>query len=95
MKMDSHGEAKTPKTTLQRTSRRQTVKSPAVVTSEDGGETARIIVADISVNGARITFVDPPLTGAVLHFMGANGSIVRRGEVIWRKGDDAGVRFLA
>jgi len=83
-----------PKLKLKRQQVRRRRHQSAWITLDDGTANYKCQVADVSQSGAKIT-VDTALeVGSLLDIAFVPRAAARRCEVVWRRGNTLGIRFI-
>jgi hypothetical protein len=74
---------------------RKSLSQPGWITLEGGFAARQCVVQDVSDAGARITIDDPNTLPAKLRLAFARDARTGRGcEVVWRRGNSVGVKFV-
>jgi hypothetical protein len=74
---------------------RKSLQQPGWITLEGGFAARRCVVRDMSSTGAKITIDDPNMLPAKLRLAFARDARTgRKCEVVWRRGNSVGVRFV-
>jgi hypothetical protein len=74
---------------------RKSVQQPGWITFEGGFAARPCVVRDLSTSGARITIDDPNALPAKLRLAFARDARTGRNcEVVWRRGQSIGVKFV-
>jgi len=74
---------------------RKSLQQPGWITLEGGFAARRCVVRDMSSTGAKITIDDPNMLPAKLRLAFARDARTgRKCEVVWRRGNSVGVKFV-
>lgn len=99
MASDPSSGPKCPSSTLKRQSRRVAFSSgiPVQIVGLDGAWRLNCLMMDVSFGGAKLE-VEPSMVGFNLKdfflVLSTTGTVYRRCELVWRNGEQLGVRFL-
>ena len=83
-----------PKLKLKRQQVRRRRHQSAWITLDDGAASYKCEVADVSQSGAKITVDKAVEVGSLLDIAFVPRAATRRCEVIWRRGNTLGIRFI-
>jgi len=82
--------------TILRKAPRRTVSAVAYLYTNDGWPVGECRLRDVSASGARFAHaLADELPAELLLALSKDGKVRRRCQVVWRKDDEVGVRFLA
>ena len=74
---------------------RKSLQQPGWITLDGGFAARRCVVRDMSSTGAKITIDDPNMLPAKLRLAFARDARTgRKCEVVWRRGNSVGVKFV-
>ena len=83
-----------PKLKVKRQQIRRRRHQSAWITLEDGAANCKCQVADVSQSGAKITFDRAVEVGRLFDITFVPRAAARRCEVVWRRGNTLGIRFI-
>ena len=83
-----------PKLKIKRQQVRRRRHQSAWITLDDGTANHKCEVADISQSGAKITVDTAVEVGSLLDIAFVPRAAARRCEVVWRRGNTLGIRFI-
>jgi PilZ domain len=83
-----------PKLKLKRQQVRRRRHQSAWITLDDGTTNYKCQVADVSQSGAKITVDKAVEVGSLLDIAFVPRTATRRCEVVWRRGNTFGIRFI-
>ncbi len=84
-----------PKLKVKRQQVRRCRHQSAWITLEDGTANCKCQVADVSQSGAKITVDRAVEVGRLFDIAFVPGAAARRCEVVWRRGNTLGIRFIS